>query len=283
MRYAVYLSAIFLVCCMGFAQAPASTSDQAAASAPAQNAVTTTESPEVQEFQKIESSWANAVNQHDQYAMELVLSPLFVDVSASGDIATRNQLLALMISGEDKTVHLDQKVIAVRMLGDIAVANGTYVLQRKAGSAHPEEKGVFTHVFERLRGGWVCINSQRTELPKDTNTKSKKQSSADMPFFHEIRHFSNRRNCLRLYMPISTLEAFTIALTWSPTFNFSALTLSLVIEATTSVLPGSRTTTSLFTAPSCTLATSPASTLRALNMTPSIPFPMMTSEALTIA
>src|ERR1035441_7850712 len=102
------------------------------------------ESPAIHEFQKIEDAWDDAINQRDQYALELVLSPLFMDVSASDDFTTRNQQLALLITGEDKTLHLEQRVITVRMLGDIAVANGTYALRRKAGSAQVDEKGVFT-------------------------------------------------------------------------------------------------------------------------------------------
>ncbi|MGO9318421.1 MAG: nuclear transport factor 2 family protein [Terracidiphilus sp.] len=144
--------------------------------------VTSAESPAIRDFQKIEDAWSNAINVRDQYALELVLSPLFVDVSAGGDITTRNQQLAQLITGEDKTLHLEQKVITVRMLGDIAVANGTYVMHHKAGSAQVDEKGVFTHVFERARGGWMCINSQRTRLPENTSPKSKKQSNAEMPF-----------------------------------------------------------------------------------------------------
>jgi ketosteroid isomerase-like protein len=73
-------------------------------------------------------------------------------------------------------------VITVRMLGDIAVANGTYVLHHKVGSAQVDEKGVFTHVFERARGGWLCINSQRTVLREDSNTKGKKPSGSESPF-----------------------------------------------------------------------------------------------------
>jgi ketosteroid isomerase-like protein len=152
------------------------------APAATQPAVTSAESPAIREFQKIEDTWSNAINVRDQYSLELVLSPLFVDVSAGGDITTRNQQLAQLITGEDKTLHLEQKVITVRMLGDIAVANGTYVMHHKAGSAQVDEKGVFTHVFERAHGGWVCINSQRTKLPEDTNPKRKKQSNDEMPF-----------------------------------------------------------------------------------------------------
>jgi hypothetical protein len=114
-----------------------------AATSPVAPAVTSTTSTEVTQFQKIEDSWSNAVNLRDQYALELVLSPLFVDVSAGGDITTRNQQLADLIGGEDKTVHLEQKVITVRMLGDTAVANGTYVYHHKAASGH---------VFEHARG-----------------------------------------------------------------------------------------------------------------------------------
>lgn len=155
--------------------------------APAQtppNGVTSTASPEVQEFQKIEDKWDDAVNARDQYSLELVLSPLFVGISATGDITTRNQQLSDVISDPDKTMHLEQHVITVRMLGDIAVTNGTYVLRHKVGGSQVEERGVFTHVFEKQRSNWVCVNSQRTVLRQDGPPgKSKKKSSeGDLPF-----------------------------------------------------------------------------------------------------
>jgi len=175
-RLVTGFSFFLLSCCYALAQNPAP------APAAAQPAVTSTSIPAIQEFQKIEDSWSNAINARDQYALELVLSPLFVDVSAGGDITTRNQQLAQLITGEDKTLHLEQKVITVRMMGDIAIANGTYLMHHKAGPAQVDEKGVFTHVFERARGGWMCINSQRTRLPEDTNPKHKKQSNDEMPF-----------------------------------------------------------------------------------------------------
>ena len=175
------LACIFAVL-LSYSAAVAQNPAPAPAPTPAQPNVTTTESSDVSEFQKIEDAWSTAVNQRDQYALELVLSPLFVDVSASGDITTRNQQLAQVITGEDKTLQYEQRVITVRRLGEIAVANGTYVMRHKVNSAQVDEKGVFTHVFERLHGGWVCINSQRTMLHEDPNTKSKKQSNAETPF-----------------------------------------------------------------------------------------------------
>jgi ketosteroid isomerase-like protein len=173
LRSAALFSAFLLPCCAAFAQDPAPASTQP---------TTSTVSPEIKEFQKIEDNWSGALNQRDQYALELVLSPLFVDVSATGDVATRNQDLATVLNSEDKTLHMDQRVITVRMLGDIAIANGTYVLHHKVNSAQVDEKGVFTHVFERVHNNWMCINSQRTVLREDSNAKPKKQSNAELPF-----------------------------------------------------------------------------------------------------
>lgn len=162
--------------------------------APVKTAVTTAESPDLREFQKIEDSWSHALNVRDQYSLELVLSPLFVDVSANGDITSRNQQLAQLVAGEDKTIHMEQRVVTVRMLGDIAVANGTYILHHKVKSAELDEKGVYTHVYERLRGGWVCINSQRTSLREDSTLKQKKQSTAEMPFHIPLFTHSEKKD-----------------------------------------------------------------------------------------
>lgn len=173
-------SALLFSCCAVFAQ----TSD-ATANPPVRSAVTTTEAPEVKEFQKVEDKWSSAINARDQYALELVLSPLFVDIAASGDITSRNQQLAHLISTDDKSLSIDQRVITVRMLGDIAVANGTYDLHRKGSSGPVDERGVFTHVFQRVHNGWLCVNSQRTLLREDNpNAKKvkKKGSDAELPF-----------------------------------------------------------------------------------------------------
>ncbi|MGA3032151.1 MAG: nuclear transport factor 2 family protein [Terracidiphilus sp.] len=161
---------------------PLANSTPSTAPAAVQPGVMSTVSPEIVQFQKIEDSWSDAVNRRDQYALELVLSPLFVDVSASGDVTTRNQQVVQVISADDKTVSLTQKVVTVRMLGDIAVANGTYTLHHKMNGTPVDEKGVFTHVFERVRNGWLCINSQRTVLRQDMTTKKSKATTASEPF-----------------------------------------------------------------------------------------------------
>lgn len=76
-RFAVCFSVV-LLSCTAVAQVPAP------APPPVQMPVTTTSSPEIKQFQKLEDSWDDAINRRDQYGLELVLSPLFLDVAASG-------------------------------------------------------------------------------------------------------------------------------------------------------------------------------------------------------
>ena len=181
-RFLVCISAVLFSCGFAAAQTPPPTAEISAPQSEAAPGVTSTVSPEVAQFQKIEDNWSDAINRRDQYSLELVLSPMFVDVSGQGDVTTRNQQVVLVLSGQDKSLNLTQKVITVRMLGDVAVANGTYTLHHKVNMAEVDEKGVFTHVFEHVRGGWLCINSQRTVLRTDANSKQKKPSTTDSPF-----------------------------------------------------------------------------------------------------
>ena len=74
-----------------------------------------------------------------------------------------------------------------------AIANGRHALKSSsASSGQVDEKGVFTHVFERAHSGWVCINSQRTVLREDGG-KSKRQS-AELPFHFPIFGKSDKKD-----------------------------------------------------------------------------------------
>ena len=70
---------------------------------------------------------ATAVTKRDQYALELVLAPQYIGISASGDVATRNQQIAHLFVKNSGPDSLEQKVISVRFVGDVAIVNGTYV------------------------------------------------------------------------------------------------------------------------------------------------------------
>lgn len=160
------------------------------ASATANSAAASTNSAEIARFQAIESKWSQAENQHDQFGLDLVLSPLLVNVAEDGDVTTRNQQVAQALTNSDKLYFLSQKVIAVRMLGDVAVVNGTYLLRHHVNEKLVTDKGVFTHVYQRQRGSWMCVNAQRTLVSENSDSRSGREkdtkssdASFHFPFF----------------------------------------------------------------------------------------------------
>jgi hypothetical protein len=147
---------------------------------------TTAQTTEIKTMQKLEDQWSDAIVKRDQYGLELLLSPLYVGISANGEVTTRNQQIALLFQKTNDPVTMEQRVISARMLGDVSVVNGTYILRHKSGTANDtvEERGIYTHVFQRVRSNWLCINSQRTIVAEESSAKTKvsKKSSAELPF-----------------------------------------------------------------------------------------------------
>jgi ketosteroid isomerase-like protein len=149
-------------------------------------------STELQAMQKLEDTWSTALAKRDQYGLELVLSPQFVNISADGEVRSRNQEIAFVLNKFPDLISLEQTVVSVRSMGDVALVNGTYVLQRRANGHPVEERGVFSHVFQRSRSNWQCINAQRTIVQEEASGKAKtasaKTSNAELPFHIPLFH-----------------------------------------------------------------------------------------------
>ena len=137
--------------------------------------------PEVKEFQGYEDQWSNALVKNDQYTMEFLLSPLFVDISSTGDVTTRNQQIAMLFQKGEEPVSVQQRVVSVRLFGDTAVVAGTYIVRSRTNGNIREERGIFTHVYNRSRMRWACVNSQRTAVVDLTPGKQKAQKKTDAP------------------------------------------------------------------------------------------------------
>ncbi|MBV8632305.1 MAG: nuclear transport factor 2 family protein [Silvibacterium sp.] len=147
--------------------------------------------PEIVQFQKLEDQWSDAVAKRDQYSLELLMSPLLVNISAAGEVTTRNQQIAqLYEKGGPQLVSMEQRVVNVRTFEGMAVVDGTYITKWKVDGQMREERGIFTHVFQRARGNWVCVHAQRTAVVEKTDDKQKaaKKSNAELPFHIPLVH-----------------------------------------------------------------------------------------------
>ncbi len=160
--------------------------------------------PLILEFQKLEDSWSVALVGKDQYALENLLAPTFIDVSAKAAITTRNQSIADTLSGlPQRLLSVEQKVVTVRVISDVAVVEGTYMLQLKEAQRTRDERGVFTHVYQRTHNSWSCVSAQRTALVDQLEGSraaasgessgvaagaSEKKSNAALPFHIPLLH-----------------------------------------------------------------------------------------------
>jgi len=178
-----FLSAVFVLSLCGAGSLPAQTQPAAPGNAQQQ--------PEIKEFQGYEDQWSTAVVKADQYTMEYLLSPMYVDISATGDVNTRNQLIAQLFEKGASPLSLEQRVVSVREFGDTALVSGTYIVKLRVDGRNREERGIFTHVYERAHGHWACVNAQRTavvELAPGAKQKTQAKSDASEPFHIPLFH-----------------------------------------------------------------------------------------------
>ncbi len=169
----LFLFGLFLLGRAAFAQTPA----------PAQP-------PLITQFQKLEDNWSIALAHRDQFALENLLAPNFIDVSAAAHVNTRDQAIVDALGGQPEPVlSVEQKVVNVRSFGEVAVVEGTYMLRLKEAPRIRDERGVFTHVWQKGRGTWSCVSAQRTAVVdqleggrKGSTVDPEKKSSAALPF-----------------------------------------------------------------------------------------------------
>ncbi len=149
-------------------------------------------SQQIAELQKVADRWDEAVYQHDQYALELVLAPQFINISDTGEVTNRDQQISEMMMKDAPHFSLTQKVVSVRIIGDVAVVNGTYdraYQGNKLSRTKPKtERGIFSQVYLRARNSWECVNSQRTiiQAPTLKGKKKSKNDSTEKPLNHDL-------------------------------------------------------------------------------------------------
>jgi hypothetical protein len=129
--------------------------------------------PDRQAFQQIEDRWSQAIAKRDQYALELVLSPELIDISAWSDQTTRNQQIAMLFEKDAEPLSLDPRVTNVRAFGEVAVVIGSYDEQLRVNGKPVRQTGMFTHIYHNERGNWLCVNAQRTPDAESMSEKAR--------------------------------------------------------------------------------------------------------------
>ncbi len=158
----------------------AQTGETATQSAESQSAAQPAAQPAaVEQFQHLEDSWSIALVNKDQYALENLLAPTFVDISAAAAVNTRNQSIADTLAGLPKPLlSVEQKVVNVRVVSDVAIVEGTYVMRLRDNERTRDQRGIFTHVYQRSRNSWSCVSAQQTAVVDQLESGKGRASAA---------------------------------------------------------------------------------------------------------
>ena len=128
-------------------------------------------STSVEVFQALENRLCKADAERDQFTLELLLDPDFIDISPAGVLTTRNQDIANVLRSAPDLSSVSERVTNARVVGTVAVVVGTYFEQQHGKDQPAQTEGAFMHVYSLERGNWICISSQRTPIIKPMELK----------------------------------------------------------------------------------------------------------------
>jgi hypothetical protein len=104
-----------------------------------------------------------------------------MDISVTGDMTTRDQQIALLFEKGTEPLSLNQHVLDARTFSDLAVVIGSYDEQLHLRGKAVHRKGMFTHIYQNVRGNWLCVHAHRTaaEDPEPERVPTLKKQNDD--------------------------------------------------------------------------------------------------------
>ncbi len=115
----------------------------------------------------LENQWAKAQTQDDVAAMDKLLSPDFLGITASGEVVTKMQQLDRMRNRTVVIRSLQLSDVRVKLLGQHAASVTSLAEIDGTADGHPlVGRFRYTHVFQKLPNGvWSITNFEATRIP----------------------------------------------------------------------------------------------------------------------
>jgi len=118
-------------------------------------------------LKQLERDWAVAMKTGDSEQIGRILGDDWIEVSNDGRKLTREQLIAGVKSGRVKVESIEFGPLDVKVLGDVAVVQGSHVETMTTNGQRTSGEVVWMDVFANRNGKWVIVRSQsaaRVEL-----------------------------------------------------------------------------------------------------------------------
>ncbi len=121
---------------------------------------------------QLERAWADAELAGDREKIRQILADDWTGVTSEGRKLTKEQLLATIKNGQTKAMSVKLGPMDVKVLGDVAVVQGTEV-ETSTKNGHSSGEEMWTDVFANRDGKWVAVRSQSAMVVAETAWKSR--------------------------------------------------------------------------------------------------------------
>ena len=117
-----------------------------------------------QAIEQLERDWASALTARDLDKVAQIVADDWTGINNDGSKATKQSLLAAVKAGKDKTETIEVGPMEVKVLGSVAVVQGSDIEKSVTEGKDTSGKWVWMDVFVKRQGKWVAIRSQSALL-----------------------------------------------------------------------------------------------------------------------
>jgi ketosteroid isomerase-like protein len=111
-------------------------------------------------IKQLDRDWWNAEKAGDTDKLGQIIADDWTVIGYDGKKTTKQGFLADMKSGKAKLESFELGPMDVKVLGNVAVAQGSNTEKSITGGKETNGKWVWTDVFAKRKGKWVAVRSQ---------------------------------------------------------------------------------------------------------------------------
>jgi hypothetical protein len=128
--------------------------------APAAAAAAAKDPGVAQSLKQLEQEWSDAYKVGDADKVDSIVADDWIGISYDGKTLTKKKVLAELKAGKDKADSVDMGPMDVKVIGNVAVVQGSDTEKSTMDGKDTSGKWVWMDVFVKRDGKWVAVRSQ---------------------------------------------------------------------------------------------------------------------------
>jgi hypothetical protein len=113
-----------------------------------------------QSLKQLEQDWSDATKVGDTDKLGTIVADDWMGISYDGNITTKKKIMADVKSGKEKTDSIEMGPMDVKVIGNVAVVQGSDTEKSSMNGKDTSGKWVWMDVFVKRDGKWVAVRSQ---------------------------------------------------------------------------------------------------------------------------